>query len=110
MMAQESPGTERGAVGAEALGAEEAFELPDRQALSLLGGMGSLGGGLVGTGQAAPDPTQLTGQQVPDPTQASQPVADASHLGSQATSGAVQSATAAPSPVYQPAVTNTAQS
>ncbi len=108
-MANESPGAGRDACGAAALGAEEAFELPDRQALSLLG-LGGLGGGIVGTGQTTPDPTQLTGQPAPDPAQANQPLADATGLGSQTASGAVQSATAAPQPAYQPAVTSTAQS
>ena len=107
-MVHESPGNERGEFGADELGSEEAFELPDRRAMSLLG-LGSLGGGLVGTGQATPDPTQLTGQQVPDPAQASQPVADATGLGSQA-AGAAQSAATAPQGTYQPAVTTTAQS
>ena len=97
------------AVSAEELAAQEAFELPDRQALSLFD-VGGLGSGIVSTGQTTPDPTQATGPVAADPTQANQPVADASHLGDQTTAGAVESATASPPSTYQPSATSTAQS
>ena len=97
-----------GELGPEELAAQEALELPARQALSLID-PSRLSGGLVSTGQTTPDPTQLTGQQTTNPAQASQPAVDASHLGSQATSGALGSATASPQP-YQPSTTSTAQS
>jgi hypothetical protein len=95
-------------IGPDELAAQEALELPDRQALSLID-PSRLSGGLVSTGQTTPDPAQLTGQQTANPAQASQPAVDASHFGSQTTSGALGSATASPQP-YQPSTTSTAQS
>ncbi len=93
----------------EELAAEAALELPIREAMSIIDPT-RLSGGLVSTGQTTPDPTQATGQPLADPAQASQTAAGASHLGDQATSGALQSATTAPMSTYQPSATSTARS
>src|SRR5215218_6949164 len=104
------PGTGGDACSAEELAAQAAFELPERQALSLLG-LGGLGGDLVSTGQAVPDPTQaagLGGQPAAGAGPASPPVADTAGLGSQAAGSAAPSAATLPQGAYQPAVTSTA--
>ena len=109
MTAKEPRHSEPDEFSADELAEQEAFELPDRQALSIFD-VGGLGSGIVSTGQTAPDPTQLAGQPTTDPAQANQPVADASGLGNQLTSDAVGTANAAPQDSYQPSATSSAQS
>src|SRR5215213_7972113 len=98
MATDASPGTGGEACSAEELAAQAAFELPDRRAMSLLG-LGGLGGGLVPTGQAVPDPTQaagLGGQPAAGAAPAAPAGADTAGLGSQAATSAAQSAATLP--------------
>src|SRR5438067_1218902 len=105
------PDEKRHELTPEELEAEAAQELPDREEMSLVNANVAAPINLAAALNVASDNSvaYANTQQTANPAQASQPAVDASHLGSQATSGALGSATASPQP-YQPSPTSTAQS